>query len=96
MKQKGMFQAALLFLMIITDAMVMIENRQRYTSYVFGTRVDLKLTKNSESPQCNICPGDVALCCPLTVPCGSDGKCPQEAKEEAGYIEAGQAVVQRD
>ena len=54
------------------------------------------LIKYSESPQCNICPNDVAVCCPLTVQCGSDGKCPEKAKEGAGYIEAGHPIVPKE
>lgn len=93
MKHDGVLWSVLLSLLILTDSMAMTDQRQRYISYDY--HMTLELTKRSHSPQCNICQNDVAICCPLTVACGSDGKCPQKAKEEAGYVEAGQAIVQR-
>lgn len=52
------------------------------------------LIKRSQSPQCDICPNDVAVCCPVR--CGPDGKCPEKAKDAAGYFKAGKAIAQRN
>ena len=50
-------------------------------------------TTNSSTPLCNVCKADIAICCPLGVPCGLDGHCPPIAVVNCGYTIAGKNIT---